>query len=52
MLSAEHTVTQNLKFLPGDYDVTISSSAAKFKSKNSELVYFVAIEADSKVNDE
>lgn len=42
---------ENLKFLPGDYDVTICSSAAKFKSKNSELVYFVAIEADSKVDE-
>jgi hypothetical protein len=40
---------ENLKFLPGDYDVTVSSSAAKFKSKTTELVYFVAIEADSTI---
>lgn len=40
----------NLKMLPGDYDVSISSKKiSRFKS-NGELVYYVAIEADSTFN--
>jgi len=38
----------NLKMLPGDYDVSISSKKiSRFKSKTSDLVYYVAVEADS-----
>ena len=39
---------ENLKMLPGDYDVAISSKKiSRFKSKTSDLTYYVAIEADS-----
>jgi hypothetical protein len=38
----------NLKMLPGDYDVSISSKKiSRFKAKGSDLVYYVAVEADS-----
>ena len=39
---------ENLKIVPGDYDVTVSSkNLAKFESHSRPLVYFVAIEPDS-----
>jgi hypothetical protein len=39
---------ENLKMLPGDYDVSISSKKiSRFKSTSSDLVYYVAVEADS-----
>ena len=39
---------ENLKMLPGDYDVSISSKKiSRFKATSSELVYYVAVEADS-----
>jgi ribosomal protein L28 len=39
---------ENLKMLPGDYDISISSKKiSRFKSPNSDLVYYVAVEADS-----
>lgn len=39
---------ENLKMLPGDYDVSISSKKiSRFKSPASDLVYYVAVEADS-----
>ena len=39
---------ENLKLVPGDYDVTISSkNLAKFESHSRPLVYFIAIEPDS-----
>ena len=39
---------ENLKMVPGDYDVTVSSkNLAKFESHSRPLVYFVAIEPDS-----
>lgn len=39
---------ENLKMLPGDYDVSISSKKiSRFKSPTSDLVYYVAVEADS-----
>jgi hypothetical protein len=39
---------ENLKMLPGDYDVSISSKKiSRFKSPNTDLVYYVAVEADS-----
>jgi len=39
---------ENLKMLPGDYDVSISSKKiSRFKAKGSDLVYYVAVEADS-----
>ena len=39
---------ENLKLVPGDYDVTVSSkNLAKFESHSRPLVYFVAIEPDS-----
>jgi len=38
----------NLRMLPGDYDVSISSKKiSRFTAKNSDLVYYVAVEADS-----
>lgn len=39
---------ENLKMLPGDYEVSISSKKiSRFKSSSSDLVYYVAVEADS-----
>ena len=39
---------ENLKMLPGDYIVSISSKKiSRFKATSSELVYYVAVEADS-----
>ena len=39
---------ENLKMLPGDYDVSISSKKiSRFKSSSNDLVYYVAVEADS-----
>lgn len=39
---------ENLKMLPGDYAVSISSKKiSRFKSPNNDLVYYVAVEADS-----
>jgi hypothetical protein len=39
---------ENMKMLPGDYLVSISSKKiSRFKSTASELVYYVAVEADS-----
>ena len=39
---------ENMKMLPGDYLVSISSKKiSRFKSTGSELVYYVAVEADS-----
>ena len=39
---------ENLKMLPGDYDVSISSKKiSRFKSPNTDLVYYEAVEADS-----
>jgi hypothetical protein len=39
---------ENLKMLPGDYTVEVSSKKiSKFTNKASDLSYFVAIEADS-----
>jgi hypothetical protein len=38
----------NLKMLPGDYDVSISSKKiSRFKNVKNDLVYYVAVEADS-----
>ena len=38
----------NLKMIPGAYDVSISSKKiSRFKSKTSDLTYYVAVEADS-----
>lgn len=39
---------ENLKFIPGDYVVSISSKKiSRFQSTVGDLVYFVAVEADS-----
>lgn len=39
---------ENLKMLPGDYEVSISSKKiSRFKSTTTDLVYYVAVEADS-----
>jgi hypothetical protein len=39
---------ENLKMLPGDYDISISSKKiSRFKSPSTDLVYYVAVEADS-----
>ena len=41
----------NLKMLPGNYDVSISSKKiSQFKSKDIDLTYYVAVEADSDFN--
>ena len=38
----------NLKMLPGDYEVSISSKKiSRFKSTTTDLVYYVAVELDS-----
>lgn len=40
---------ENFKMLPGNYDVSISSrNISKFTSTNSDLLYYVAVESDSK----
>lgn len=42
---------ENLKMLPGDYVVSISSKKiSRFKSVTGNLVYYVAVEADSNFN--
>ena len=39
---------ENLKMLPGEYDVSVSSKKiSRFKSTKGDLVYYVAVEADS-----
>jgi hypothetical protein len=39
---------ENLKMIPGDYEVSISSKKiSRFKSPSTDLVYYVAVEADS-----
>ena len=39
---------ENLKMLPGDYEVAISSKKiSRFKNTGTDLTYYVAIEADS-----
>jgi hypothetical protein len=39
---------ENLKMLPGEYDVSISNKKiSRFKSSSGDLVYYVAVEADS-----
>lgn len=39
---------ENLKMLPGDYNVSISSKKiSRFQSTATDLVYYVAVEADS-----
>lgn len=39
---------ENLKMLPGDYEVSVSSKKiSRFKSTATDLVYYVAVEADS-----
>jgi len=38
---------ENLKMLPGDYDVSISSKKISRFKGNGDLVYYVAVEADS-----
>lgn len=39
---------ENLKMIPGGYSVSVSSKKiSRFKSSSSDLVYYVAVEADS-----
>ena len=39
---------ENLKILPGDYDVVVSSKLlSRFTSKNYDLIYYIALEPDS-----
>ena len=39
---------ENLKLLPGDYDVVISSkNLAQFTSHSRPVTYFIAVEPDS-----
>lgn len=38
---------ENLKMLHADYRVTIHSKISRFKSTSGDLVYYVAVEADS-----
>ena len=43
--------TENLKLLPGDYDVTVSSkNLAQFVSHSRPVTYFIAVEPDSTFN--
>ena len=40
---------ENLKLLPGDYEVVISkSNASLFRDANKDLEYLIALEPDSK----
>jgi hypothetical protein len=42
-------VTENLKMIPGDYDVKISSKGiSHFKSKKDPIEYWIATEAGSR----
>lgn len=42
---------ENLKIIPGDYDVAVSSkSISHFKNKTKPIEYWIALEPDSKVN--
>lgn len=43
-----NVAVENIKMLPGDYEVSISQRGIKFKSKAADLTYYVAIELDSK----
>lgn len=44
--------TENLKMLPGDYDVTISSkNLSQFVSHSRPVTYWVAVEPDSSYNE-
>lgn len=38
----------NIKMLPGDYEVSLNRKGMRVQSKTSDLVYYVAIELDSK----
>ena len=39
---------ENIKILPGNYEVVVSSKLlSRFKSKNQDLTYFIALEPDS-----
>jgi hypothetical protein len=39
---------ENLKIIPGDYDVSISKHLiSKFKNRNFDLIYFIGLESDS-----
>jgi len=40
---------ENLKILPGDYSVSVSKNVvSKFENKNCDLIYYIALETDSK----
>ena len=42
---------ENLKIIPGDYDVAVSSkSISHFKNKVKPIEYWIALEPDSKIN--
>ena len=48
LVFAAHLKVENLKVLPGDYDVIVSSkNLAKFTSHSRPVTYFIAIEPDS-----
>ena len=39
---------ENIKILPGNYEVVVSSKLlSRFRSKNQDLTYFIALEPDS-----
>ena len=38
---------ENLKIIPGNYDVTVSNGISHFKNKNSNIEYWIAMEANS-----
>jgi hypothetical protein len=39
---------ENIKVMPGDYEVSISKKKiSRFKNKNCELTYYIAVESDS-----
>jgi hypothetical protein len=42
-----HLKVENLKMLPGDYTVSVSSKKISRFKGNGDLVYYVAVEADS-----
>ena len=41
---------ENIKILPGTYDIVVSSKLlSRFSSKNNDLTYFIALEPDSTI---
>lgn len=42
-----NVAVENIKMLPGDYEVSINRKGLRFQSKTTDLIYYVAMELDS-----